>query len=51
MLEQAEISLDETTRRRLITLLDEDLKHGEGTELMGEILFALMECDRIVLET
>ena len=44
------IDIDEATRRRLITLLDEDLKHGEATPQMIEIVAGLMYCDKITLE-
>lgn len=51
LFERATINLDEETRRRLIFLLDEDLKHGQGTSIMSDLLSGLMECDEVVLET
>lgn len=49
MQEQIEIDLDEETRRRLITIIQEDLNHGEATDLMAIVLEGLTECDRIVI--
>jgi hypothetical protein len=43
------IDLDEETRLRLILLLDEDIKHGEATDQMIDIVSALMYCDQIVI--
>lgn len=46
---EREIDLDEETRRRLILLLDEDIKHGEATGQMINIVSALMYCNRITI--
>jgi hypothetical protein len=46
---ETEIDLNEQTRRRLILLLDEDIKHGEATEQMIDIVWSLTHYDRIVI--
>lgn len=51
MFEETTIDMDEETRRRLILIIDEDMKHGEGTNGMGYLLGALMHCDRVVIKT
>lgn len=51
MFEETIICLDEETRRRLILIIYEDMKHGEGTSGMGYFLGALTHCDRVVIET
>ena len=51
MFDETTIDMDEETRRRLILIIDEDMKHGEGTNGMGYLLGALMHCDRVVIKT
>ena len=46
---EREIDLNEETRRRLILLLDEDIKHGEATDQMIDVVSALMYCNQIVI--